>query len=55
MIGRAAGMRGRDPVSGHRARLRVDSSELEKVEHEIEDAVQSAVAAAVESLEGVPA
>jgi len=55
MIGRAAGMRGRDPVSRHSANLKVDSSELKRVEQEIEDAVRGAVTAALESLEEVPA
>jgi pyruvate dehydrogenase E1 component alpha subunit len=55
MIGRAAGMRGRDPVSRLRGRLEVGSGEIERVEREVDDAVASAVAAALESLEEVPA
>ena len=55
MIGRAAGMRGRDPVRRQRARLRVEAAEIAGVEREIEDAVAAAVAAARASLEEVPA
>jgi pyruvate dehydrogenase E1 component alpha subunit len=53
MIGRAAGMRGRDPVKRYRAQL--DASEAKRIEAEVEEAVKSAVDAAVESLEEVPA
>jgi pyruvate dehydrogenase E1 component alpha subunit len=55
MLGRAAAMRGRDPVARLRARLRADAGELEAVERKVDAAVQAAVAAAIESLEEVPA
>jgi pyruvate dehydrogenase E1 component alpha subunit len=55
MLGRAAAMRGRDPVVRLRGRLRVDADELQAVESEIAAAVQAAVAAALASLEEVPA
>jgi len=55
MIGRAAGMRGRDPVKRQRARLRAAATEIERVEAEIEAAVSTAVSAALNSLEEVPA
>jgi len=55
MLGRAAAMRGRDPVRRLRARLRADAAGLEAVEREVEAAVRKAVAAALASLEEVPA
>jgi pyruvate dehydrogenase E1 component alpha subunit len=55
MIGRAAVMRGRDPVARQRNRLGIAAGELERLEAEVENAVSSAVAAAVESPEEVPA
>lgn len=55
MLGRAATMRGRDPVSRQRARLTVGAQELEQTEREIEHAVRAAVTDAVESLGEVPA
>jgi pyruvate dehydrogenase E1 component alpha subunit len=55
MLARAAGMRGRDPVARLRARLQVAAGELEAVEREVEAAVQAAIAAALQSLEEVPA
>ncbi len=55
MIGRAAAMRGRDPVARLRARLRADGGGLEAVEREVESSVQAAVRAALASLEEVPA
>jgi acetoin:2,6-dichlorophenolindophenol oxidoreductase subunit alpha len=55
MLGRAAAMRGRDPVRRLRARLRVDAGGLEAVESEVEAAVRKAVEAALASLEEVPA
>lgn len=55
MLGRAAGMRGRDPVARLRGRLRVEGGELERVEHEVGAAVEAAVTAALASLEEVPA
>jgi pyruvate dehydrogenase E1 component alpha subunit len=55
MLKRAAGMRGRDPVRRLRAKLGADRAELEALEREVEDAVRTAVEAAVASLEEVPA
>jgi len=55
MIGRAAAMRGRDPLARLRGRLRVDAGEREAVEREVDAAVQAAVEAALASLEEVPA
>jgi len=55
MLGRAAGMRGRDPVSRLRTRLQGDPAAFEAVEREVEAAVSEAVAKAVASLEEVPA
>jgi pyruvate dehydrogenase E1 component alpha subunit len=57
MIARAAGMRGRDPVSAQRRRLTVDIDrrELEALEQEIERTVRDAVEAAVAGLGEVPA
>jgi hypothetical protein len=55
MLGRAAVMRGRDPVRRLRARLRVDAGGLEAAEREVEAAVRKAVEAALASLEEVPA
>lgn len=53
MIGRAAAMRGRDPLRRYRGRL--EASELQRVEAEVEEAVMSAVETAVATLEQVPA
>jgi hypothetical protein len=55
MLARAAAMRGRDPLARLRGRLRVDSGVLERIEREVEAVVQTAVTAALASLEEVPA
>ncbi len=55
MIGRAAGMRGRDPVRRLRARLTIPSAELEKLESEIDESVREAVTEGLASLEEVSA
>jgi len=55
MLARAAGMRGRDPVSRLRAHLDVDSVQIAALENEVENAVQAAVESALQSLEEVPA
>ena len=54
MLSKAATMRGRDPVRRLRKRLEIDRSEVERLEQEIEIQVQSAVGAAVSSLEDDP-
>jgi pyruvate dehydrogenase E1 component alpha subunit len=55
MLGRAASMRGRDPVSRLRTRLNVDRVALETLEGDVERAVGAAVDEAVASLAEVPA
>jgi pyruvate dehydrogenase E1 component alpha subunit len=55
MVARAAGMRGRDPVRRHRARLEIDRGRLEALENEVESAVRAAVEEALASLEEVSA
>lgn len=53
MIGRAAGMRGRDPLARQRTRLREDRHQFEAMEQEVEAEVRRAVERAVAGLEEV--
>ena len=55
MLGRAARMRGRDPVAKLRSRLSDESARVVEIEGEIEAALAAAVASALASLEEVPA
>ncbi len=55
MIARAAGMRGRDPVSRLRSRLSEHGSEVSKIEAQVEQEIRAAVESALASLEEVPA
>jgi pyruvate dehydrogenase E1 component alpha subunit len=55
VLGRAAGMRGRDPVARMRAKLRDQGDRLAELERQVEEAVGAAVDAALESLQEVPA
>ena len=51
MIGRAARMRGRDPLPRQRARLEVAAEEVEALESAVETEVNAAVTAALASME----
>jgi pyruvate dehydrogenase E1 component alpha subunit len=55
MMARAAGMRGRDPLTKHRGQLERMALSVVEIEQEVEREVDEAVAAAVASLEEVPA
>jgi len=51
MLSKAATMRGRDPIRRLRKRLEIDRSEVERLEQEVENQVQSAVGEALASLQ----
>ena len=55
MLGKAAGMRGRDPVARLRKRLAGESARVGEIEDEVEAMVVAAVDTALASLEEVPA
>jgi TPP-dependent pyruvate/acetoin dehydrogenase alpha subunit len=55
MLGKAAGMRGRDPLARLRKRLASERARVAQIEGEVDAVVGAAVTSALASLEEVPA